>query len=162
MVALIAALLGTIGIGTLVGWFVHWLMHQSWSGKLYRSHMTHHLKRYPPKDLLSDVYRDAGEDDGAFIFFPAITLIVGLLGSGLYVLGVSPWVLGCVALLSTFIGVGHDRLHTEFHLTGTWFARFAWFRTLRTLHFYHHRNLKKNLGIVWFFWDRLLSTYRRP
>ena len=152
----------TFAVGTLIGWFVHWIMHQRWSGRLYRSHMTHHLKLYPPKDLLSESYRDAGADNGVFIFAPPITFACLVLGIVFYVLGLPLWVLALVAVLSTVIGVVHDSLHTAFHLRNSWLRHFTWFRWLRLMHFVHHRKMNRNLGIFWFVWDRLFRVFRRP
>jgi hypothetical protein len=158
----ILALGATFAVGTLIGWLVHWVMHQPWAGRVYRSHMTHHITLYPPKDLLSDRYRDAGADNGVFVFAPAITIVVAVLGLALYALGVTLWVLATIAVVSTGIGVAHDTLHTSFHLRTSWLTRFRWFRWLRLIHFVHHRRMNRNLGIFWFGWDRLLKAFRRP
>lgn len=155
------ALIGTLAVGTLVGWFIHWLMHQRWTGRMHRSHMTHHLKLYPHQDLLSDQYRDAGTDNGIFLFAPGITLTVLIFGGVLYLLGISLMSLAIIVGVSTIVGVLHDQVHTAFHLNETVWNRSAWFRRLRALHFYHHRNMRKNLGIMSFVWDRILGTFRK-
>lgn len=158
----VLALLATLTLGTLIGWFIHWMMHQNWSGRLYKSHMTHHLNRYPPKDLLSEEYRDAGSDSGLFVFVPIITIGLAPVGILLYFLGV-PW----TSLLATgtclsLVGVAHDVIHTAFHIRGSWLERFKWFRVLRARHFLHHRNMRKNLGILFYGWDHVLRTWRSP
>lgn len=160
--AVLLALGATVTVGTFIGWFIHWAMHERWSGKLHRAHMTHHLKLYPHSDLLSDTYRDAGADNGLLVFTPGIALVVGVFGIVLFCFGVP--VIGLIAavILSILVGAANDLLHTSFHLRGSRLQRFGWFRTLRSLHFYHHRNMKKNLGIIWFGWDRLFKTFRSP
>jgi len=54
----------------------------------------------------------------------------------------------------------HIYLHKQYHLRGSWFVRFAWFRRKRALHFIHHRSEHKNFAIVEYAWDRLLGTYQ--
>jgi hypothetical protein len=50
----------------------------------------------------------------------------------------------------------------EYHVEGSRFLRFAWFRRKQELHFVHHRHANSNFGVVHFFWDRVLGTYRGP
>jgi sterol desaturase/sphingolipid hydroxylase (fatty acid hydroxylase superfamily) len=64
--------------------------------------------------------------------------------------------------VSTVVVVLHDQAHTAFHLKGTPWNRFAWFQRLRALHFYHHRNMRKNMGTMSFVWDRVPGTFRKP
>jgi hypothetical protein len=54
----------------------------------------------------------------------------------------------------------HIYLHKHYHLHGSWFVRFEWFRKKRALHFIHHRSDQKNFAIVEYVWDRLLGTYQ--
>jgi len=54
----------------------------------------------------------------------------------------------------------HIYLHKQYHLRGSWFVRFEWFRRKRALHFIHHRNEHSNFAIVEYVWDRLLGTHR--
>lgn len=154
--------MGTVLFGTLVGWATHWMLHRPWSGRLYRAHMTHHLRKYPPGNLLSDTYRDSGKDDGLFVFVPIIATAELLYMASVWALGVPFWGIAFVAAESIFIGWLHNYTHEGFHLNAFWMDRFAWFRSLRSLHWLHHRNHRKNLGIVWFGWDRILGTFRSP
>jgi hypothetical protein len=50
----------------------------------------------------------------------------------------------------------------EYHVEGSRFLRFAWFRRKQQLHFVHHRHANTNFAVIDFFWDRLLGTYRAP
>lgn len=155
-------LVGTFAVGTLVGWFVHWMMHRPWSKWLYKSHMTHHLKTYPPNDLLSEQYRSAGADNGVFVFVPIITFACVLLCVALYFLGISLSTLILVCGIIAVLGAGHDLLHTQYHLKDSKLNRFKWFQRLRAVHFYHHRRMNRNLGIIFMGWDRVLRTFRNP
>jgi sterol desaturase/sphingolipid hydroxylase (fatty acid hydroxylase superfamily) len=38
----------------------------------------------------------------------------------------------------------------------------VWFRRRQELHFVHHRHANSNFGVIHFFWDKILGTYRRP
>jgi sterol desaturase/sphingolipid hydroxylase (fatty acid hydroxylase superfamily) len=87
----------------------------------------------------------------AIAFVPIAVLLV--------VLG--PWWLlaGYVAGLS-FAVWWHVYLHAQYHLNGSPWSRFAWFRRKRELHFVHHRRVHTNYAIVEFWIDKLLGTYK--
>lgn len=155
------AVITTFFYGTFLGWLVHWGIHQRWSGFAHRSHMTHHLKLYPPSNLLSETYRDAGKDNTTYIFTPIIA--VGFLAyeAILYHWGASFWLLAGLTVEGLLIGLLHDWMHTWFHLSGTRLLKYQWFRDLRELHFYHHRRMNRNFGIYFFGWDRVFRTFRR-
>lgn len=160
MVAAVIATVTTFLFGTLMGWLIHWVLHQRWSGPLYRSHMAHHLKHYPPKKLLSETYRNAGKDDALFVFAPILGVAFGWWCLVLSQFHVAWWVHVIVIGQGLLIGALHDYTHMAFHLEGNWLHQFKWFKKLQTLHFMHHWNVRKNLGIVWFGWDRLFKTFR--
>lgn len=158
----IVAILSALTVGTFLGWLVHWAMHQRWSGRFNKAHMTHHVKMYPPKDLISDTYRDSGRDDGVFVFVPAITVGVLLVDTALFFCGVSLVSLTLSALVSVGIGAAHDWVHKAFHTPSPWLERLTWFRNLKALHLAHHRRMMTNLGILVYCWDRLFGTFRKP
>lgn len=162
VVAFVLVTIATFLYGTLAGWVVHWALHQRWSGLIHVAHMNHHLKQYPPSDLLSDRYRSPGKDNGLLFFTPAIVLAFACFIAVLHVLGISVPLLVWVCLEALVLGVAHDSLHTLMHLRSTRLLRFRWFRSMVALHFYHHINMRKNLGIYWFGWDRVLGTFRFP
>ena len=56
----------------------------------------------------------------------------------------------------------HVFFDKEYHVEGSRLLRFAWFRRKQELHFVHHRHANSNFGVVHFFWDRVLGTYRGP
>lgn len=151
---------GTLLYGTLIGYVTHWVLHQSWAGRVYRAHMSHHLRQYPPRDLMSTTYRSAGKDDGLRAFTPVLAGGIGLWLLALWLLGVPWWAVALVVIESAAVGWLHDYVHDGFHLEGFWMTRFAWFRNLRSLHWLHHWNMRKNLGILWFGWDRVFRTFR--
>jgi hypothetical protein len=55
----------------------------------------------------------------------------------------------------------HVFFDKEYHVEGSRFQRFAWFRRKQALHFVHHRHANTNFAVIHFFWDRILGTYRR-
>ena len=151
-------------LGSLAGYVVHWAMHQPWSGALYRSHMDHHQVRYPASNLYSvGRYRSSGLASGWLTFTPLIALtgavILGILG---ILLRVDGWVHLVVLGLLVVLGWAHGYVHDAFHVSDHGLGRFAWFQRLRILHEPHHVDMTKNLGILWFGWDRLFRTFQRP
>lgn len=150
--------LATLLLGTLVGWTGHWALHQRWAGRFHRSHLTHH-RLYPPSSLRSAQYRDAKQDNTTLFLGPAIAL-VSLVGLGVLVWLQMGWpVYMTVVLLGSVVGYLHEYLHEAFHLEAHRLDRYAWFQTLRDLHLEHHRKVNKNLGILWFGWDRFFDTF---
>src|SRR5271168_1418789 len=119
MLAIFLTALVTFFACSLFGYVVHRAIHQKWSGAINKSHMTHHLKLYPPTDYFSDVYRDAGKDDSTKLFaVPAIPvvatpIVLGIIGilnlpcviSSLVVMGLMGWLHICI----------HDAFHIRNH-----------------------------------------------
>ncbi len=148
-------------LGTLTGWLGHWALHQKWSGRFYKAHLTHH-RLYPPSDFQSATYRDAKGDNTVFFLAPIITF-VSLLELAVLVWLQTGWpVYVTLVVTGVLVGYLHDYAHEAFHLEGdTRLNRFVWFKSLRKAHWVHHRSVKKNLGILWFGWDRLFKTYSK-
>ena len=159
MGAVVFGTITTFLYGTLVGWLIHRALHHRWTGPLYRSHMNHHTKQYPPGDLKSESYRSAGREDSAFVFAPILALAFAFFVYGLVRLNVGTGLIVFVLVEALVIGLLHDWVHTQFHLTKPAFNR-DWFRRLQELHFTHHRRMTHNFGIFWFGWDKLFGTYR--
>lgn len=162
MIAFAAMTAATFLYGTLIGWAVHWVMHRPWSGPLFRAHMHHHLKAYPPWDMESGKYRPAGFNDAATVFVPA-TVVGSALGWGvLALLGQPEWIRWAFLAEAVLVLWLNDAVHEAAHLKAHWMhgllGRHYWH--LRKLHRIHHRNMRRNLGILWFGWDRAFGTFR--
>ena len=147
---------------TLLGYVIHWALHQRWSGPLRKSHMAHHLVHYPPRDLVSDSYRSAGKDSAVYTFLLAFSPLL-LLPIVLWLVG---WVSLPVAVAAFFsmalVGLMNDIIHDSFHVRDHWLSRvYPGYESLRIGHFVHHRNMKRNFGIYSFAWDRVFRTFRR-
>lgn len=152
-------LLATLLLGTLAGWVGHWALHQRWAGRFAKAHLVHH-RLYPPNDFLSTEYRDAKGSDTTLFLGPFITLVMLAWLGGLVAFGVSGYVLVVLIVVGIEVGILHELVHKAIHLEKHWMERFMWFRRIRTLHWKHHKHVQKNLGIVWYGWDRVFRTIK--
>ncbi len=145
---------------TLFGYLVHWLLHQTWSGRLNHAHMTHHLRLYPTSDYLSDTYREAGKDNTVIMFFYfAIPLI--LFPAVLYVVHIISLVSMILLFVEIFVvGKLHDYFHDSFHIRHHPLKKYAFFNTWTDIHFVHHLDMQKNFGIFFFGWDALFGSWQ--
>ena len=174
---LLATLPASVLLAELAGYAIHRLLHSENLPFLSRPHMWHHLKDYAPgQNQRSARYRDSAAQ--RFALFGLGTewllplLVVSLAWSGLgLLLGLYLW----VNLLSVLIGqiwgaLMFGFMHARFHLSETWFVRHplvrTWFLRIRRLHDIHHHRLTDdgrmafNLGICFFWFDRLFGSYR--
>jgi hypothetical protein len=154
----------TFLVTSLFGHTIHWALHQPWSGKVHKAHMTHHLKLYPPTDFTSEVYRDAGRDSTPkFFLIAAMPLILAPIV--LCVLGIISWqIMLTILIVEGLMGFLHDYLHDAFHIKGHWLYGIPligrWFRNLVKLHYLHHVDMSSNFGIFTFHWDQILGSFR--
>jgi sterol desaturase/sphingolipid hydroxylase (fatty acid hydroxylase superfamily) len=144
---------------TFLGFVIHWFFHQPFAGRFYKAHLNHHEKQYPPNDLVSDEYRNAGKDNTVFLFLiiaaPILITIVLMM-----IFSVIPFILGLLTLIEvSVIGYVYNAMHDAFHLRKSVWNRFPGFEKLRMLHFIHHQNMKVNFSIFWFFWDRVFGSF---
>lgn len=158
LLILVCALGATFVVGNALGWVVHTLMHTGWIPYLARSHTAHHTL-YTPGDYLSETYRDAGWDDSALVFVPAIAIPILALIAGVWFLTGIWWICALMFVLGATVGYANVYAHGAFHIRGHFLYRFNWFRELSRLHVLHHIHPRKNQGIIWLGMDRLLGTY---
>jgi Delta7-sterol 5-desaturase len=160
MISLLFVIFLTFLLTSFLGFIIHWSFHQPWSGRLYKSHYTHHFKLYPPGNLISDIYRDPGDDSTArlfiILFSPLLLVVIGLT-----IFHIIPIIYGC-AIFGTMaiVGVLNDRLHDSAHLNKSMWHRWPGFSKLQKLHNIHHFDVSKNYGIFSFMWDKLFKTYK--
>lgn len=147
---------------SFVGYVVHWVIHQPWAGKAFRAHRAHHIDLYPPKDLVSDVYRSAGHQSTVYTFLLAFAPIV-LFPVVAALLGwVSVTTMLCVIGSIGVVGLLNDVIHDSYHVRDHWLARWIpGYAHRRALHFAHHANMKKNFGIYSFTCDRIFRTVKK-
>lgn len=152
MLFFIALVLGLFVFEAL-GYGIHWIFHQQWSGPLFRAHLVHH-RLYPPRSYLSNEYRSAGAQATTWRFLAASLC---LATAALWIL---PWSYGlafCGELGA--IGVLNDWVHSCIHVRDSWLGQTRWGTRMRLLHLVHHMDARRNLGIISFGMDRLLGTY---
>jgi sterol desaturase/sphingolipid hydroxylase (fatty acid hydroxylase superfamily) len=146
-------------IASFFGHVVHWLIHQRWAGPAFRGHMAHHLSLYPPGHLVSDKYRAAKwHESGAFLFTPPFIVILGAVGGLCWWLGTPLWVPVVFGVTMLAFSLTSDWFHDSFHLRHHPLLRFKWFKRLCALHYVHHRDMTKNLGILTFVWDYVFGS----
>jgi sterol desaturase/sphingolipid hydroxylase (fatty acid hydroxylase superfamily) len=120
--------------------------------------MDHHVTQYPKDDLFSTQYRHS--DFTAFTFEHIIAGYIVATAILLY-WWCPLWVPITFLVESGLLSALHVYIHEAFHIEGTFMERVPGFDWYRHLHVIHHYNMQKNLGIVWFAWDRLFGTYKR-
>jgi hypothetical protein len=163
MLAFLLTVLITYIATTLFGYIVHWTLHQEWAGTFNNSHMTHHLKLYPPEDYLSDKYRSAGKDDTTITFaFASVPMVALPIVLGVF--GILTWPLVVTAVIvELLLGFLHHYIHNAFHIKDHWMGRVPVLRDIfqvwNRLHYLHHVDMRTNYGIFVFHWDRLFRTF---
>jgi sterol desaturase/sphingolipid hydroxylase (fatty acid hydroxylase superfamily) len=141
----------------IVGYFFHRVIHFPITGPLYRAHMAHHLKLYPPEDYLSSTYRAAGAESTTYRFIVAGVVI------GLFMLWLLPlWFALPVAFDMALFGFVNSYMHDSLHIRGHWMERFEHFKWLRRVHFQHHVDMGRDFGIITFTSDKVAGTYLAP
>ena len=129
--------------------------HRPIGGKLFRNHINFHHTHYAGDHLVSLTYLGDEGNITPYFFIP-----VFLVGGGAYfLLPLNLFVVMVIASAASFYA--HVFFDKEYHVEGSWLQRFAWFRRKQELHFVHHRHANGNFGVIHFFWDKILGTYRR-
>lgn len=155
ILALLATAVATFFLVEVVGFSVHRLAHHPRSGKLFRDHLRHHAHAYPPSRYQTEKYLGDLKTSFLPVFVP-IFVVFNLLAAA-----VLPWPCYLVFFVGTSVfSLANNMLHDSFHITGHWLRRFAWHKRLTDVHLVHHENVKKNLGIYWYGFDRILGSYR--
>ena len=137
--------------------FVQTLLHRLFGHRdriraVYLTHARAHHGKYPPNQLLTDVWLDSEQH---VMWYYALAFVPTGFAVG--------WIFG-LALFATHLGGlmfaiwWHIYLHKQYHLRGSAWERFEWFQRKRELHFIHHRDVHKNYAIVEFWMDDLLRT----
>lgn len=153
-------------IGGLMSFYLwHITAHQTWTGRMYKVHMRHHMETYPPKKFLADKRRadhDFLSIDGLFHEGPLYFIILIELGILKYLyrddLNVDKSLAMLLLGLGLFGSIG-NQLHYAFHLRGHWLEQMDWFLMLRELHWVHHKgDMQKNYMLLNFAMDELFSS----
>jgi sterol desaturase/sphingolipid hydroxylase (fatty acid hydroxylase superfamily) len=161
MITIFITIIVAFIFSTLIGHILHWSLHKKWTGRLKRSHMSHHLIMYPPHNLSSDVYKSSGKDSSVIIFTLAALIIMCIttLVSLLLLHSISIMITNIIVITTN--GLLHNYIHDSFHLNKSWLDKFEYYKEIKRLHYIHHTNMKKNFGIFSFFYDKLFGTFKK-
>ncbi len=132
------------------------LAHHRFGGPLFRTHINFHHTHYSTDHLVSPTYLGDEGNITPFFFIPIV--VVGVCSYVLLPLDI--FAIQICACAASFYA--HVLFDNEYHVEGSRFQTFAWFRRKQELHFVHHRHANTNFAVIHFFWDRLFGTYRRP
>jgi sterol desaturase/sphingolipid hydroxylase (fatty acid hydroxylase superfamily) len=137
--------------------FLHYsLGHHRLGGRFFRNHIRFHHTHYAKGHLVSTTYQDTEGNNTPYFLIPTLA-VAGVM---LLVLPLDLFLVVAAASAASFYA--HVYLDKAYHVQDSKLARFAWFRRKQQLHFVHHLHANSNFAVIDFFWDRLLSTYRRP
>jgi sterol desaturase/sphingolipid hydroxylase (fatty acid hydroxylase superfamily) len=125
-------------------------------GKIFRNHINFHHTHYSDAHLISRTY--LGDEGNLTPYFFIPVFLVG--GCAYFLLPLNLFVVMVIASAASFYA--HVFFHKQYHVEGSRLQKFAWFRRRQELHFIHHRHANTNFGVIHFFWDKILGTYRRP
>lgn len=143
-------------VSEAVGFAIHRLAHWPKAGKIFRDHLFHHAKAYPPSRYLSESY--IGDFKTSFVPFFVPAFLV-LNGAAFFALSLPMFLTFLV--ISSAVSCLNVYLHDSFHIEGHPLRKFSWYRRLQEEHLVHHENVKRNFGIYFFFFDRVLGSYAR-
>ena len=130
--------------------------HHPMGGKIFRNHINFHHTHYSGAHLVSRTY--LGDEGNTTPYFVFPVFLVG--GCAYFLLPLNLFVVTVIAGTASFYA--HVFFDKEYHSEGSRLQRFAWFRRQQELHFVHHRHANSNFGVIHFFWDKILGTYRSP
>jgi sterol desaturase/sphingolipid hydroxylase (fatty acid hydroxylase superfamily) len=134
----------------------HKLGHHPMGGRFFRNHINFHHRYYSKDHLVSPTYLGDEGNNTPYFFVPVL-----LAGACAYfALPVDLFLAAVAACAASFYA--HVFFDKEYHVQGSRLYRFAWFRRKQELHFVHHRHANSNFGVIHFFWDRMLGTYKLP
>ncbi len=132
------------------------LGHHPLGGKFFGNHINFHHAHYSKDNLVSATYLGGEGNNTPFFLIPVFAV-----GACMYLLlPTDLFVALTVTCAASFYA--HVLFDKEYHVEGSQLQRFGWFRRKRELHFVHHRHANCNFGVIHFFWDRILGTYRSP
>jgi sterol desaturase/sphingolipid hydroxylase (fatty acid hydroxylase superfamily) len=130
------------------------LGHNYLGGRFFKNHIQFHHDHYSGNHVVSVRYLDGGDNNTLFFLMPVAFIVI----LSYFFLRLDVLVVQFTVMSLSFCG--HYYIDNQYHVSGSWLGRFAWFRRKQQLHFIHHRDGNCNFAVIDFFWDRLLGTYR--
>ena len=120
---------------------------------IYKLHILHHTKHYPPTSTQSDTFRSNYES--VIAYTPPIIFIL----YGFYTIIPAHYFIFFVSQIGVNIYI-NDYIHTQVHLHKSWLEKYEWFLKVRRLHIIHHKQFNKNMSLGYDYTiDKLLNTY---
>lgn len=157
ILALVATALLTFLLVESVAYGVHKVAHSPKSGALFRNHLHHHSQAYPPSRFQAESYLGDLKTSFLPVFIP-LFFVVNVLAAA-----VLSWPCFLVFFVVSSAGsLVNNYLHDSYHISTHWLRRFGWYHRLAGMHRIHHENVKKNLSIYWYGFDRLVGSIRFP
>ena len=148
-------------VSSFFGYLVHKILHISKLKVLYKAHMEHHLIHYPPNDLTSEKYRKAKFfNSGTFLFTPPLLSILTIANLILYYLDFDAIKVLVFSISMIMYAILTDLIHDSFHLNNCFLKKSKFYMKMREKHFIHHRNMKKNLGIISSEFDYIFKSHK--
>jgi hypothetical protein len=132
------------------------ISHHRMGGLFFRNHINFHHAHYSAGHLVSSTY--LGDEGNTTPYFLIPVFLAG--GCAYFFLPLNLFVVMAISAAASFYA--HVFFDKEYHVEGSRLQRFAWFRRQQELHFVHHRHANSNFGVIHFFWDKILGTYRAP
>ena len=150
-------IVGTYYFAAIVQTVLHRVFgHENRIETVYETHAKGHHGEYPPHRLLTHEW--IGSEQHVMWYYMLLFVAVAI--------SVFMWA-GLIYFLCHTAGLGfaiwwHIYLHKQYHIRGSRWEKFHWFRRKRELHFIHHREVHKNYAIVEYWIDDFLGTRKEP
>lgn len=141
-------------LATLMVWLGHYLPHRP-HNPLREFHLGGHHRHYPDSQhTRSERFRyGQGRNDSLVPQLPWLFALAALLGFAL------PAGYAAAAVVEVFaVAALNSYVHSQFHVTRTWLARFDWFLRARLRHDIHH-DRDVNFMVADHFWDRRFRVF---
>ncbi len=130
-----------------IEYLLHYLSHRRYSGFMYKIHRNHHIIHYPVNKLMDKKpYKTGyyyGLPDGIFAHGP-IMISIFIISYNI----LNTYIFLNLSLRIILLILISDYIHTNIHINGSYLEKYDWFLKLRERHFYHHKNIKKNINII--------------
>ena len=150
----------------LIYYWYHFILHQPWSGILYKYHyINHHKKDYPLKQLRKYEYLEM--NNGEIIFGIPVSI---LLFINYYFFTFKTFAYFVFNI--SFIAVSGEIFHSSYHLYNNakshpqvplyvhkLITKLPFYNYLRDMHDIHHAKKDTNFGFIDFQMDKLFGTY---
>jgi len=159
MVSFVVAIVVGYFIIQFAGYCVHRALHHPALGKIHKTHDVHHFVIYPAdKYLDTGKYKDVPDESQPFKYYAAAA--VPLIITTYFLFPMHTFI--ALTLELCIVAWLNDWLHQKLHIKGFWLERYSWFHRMRELHWHHHFDISKNIGIFSWHADKVVGTFEEP